>query len=483
LSSPATNDLDHIEYTINGGAPVKYRLPIPVIANATICAVAVDTHGNRSDEQCKEVKIDHTAPIATVNQEPAAGPWTNQNVTVTITATDDEAGLPENACIVTNNPLQLAIDLLRGRWGDCTTTVSQNDTVYYAVRDRLNNITTSSYSVTNIDKVNPTVTGVDDEYTVEKGDTTWVLPNAVCDDNASGVASCDVIGVDAIDVDAVGDYTVTITATDEAGNVTTKTVVIHVRDTTPPAVTKIDFTKTQVSGTADMDAEYVYISIDGGVAIEVTVNGGNWKYTFPTELGAGTHTVVAYAIDVDGNSGQGIISKENSGTLVVPAASQVSTTPPISNSNAVARGGSGNLAAAEEDATTEEELVTEETETSATDHTDTNTDNDTDGEVLGDEDSKQWSVANLILAIGTVLVSVIVLIGYLGKGDDEKKNGVLRALTLIPTAGAVVAFLLTEDWSLPIAFVDVWTILMVAIAAVSIVLAVVASRGGETDKD
>jgi hypothetical protein len=130
-------------------------------------------------------------------------------------------------------------------------------------------------------------------------------------------------------------------------------------------------------------------------------------------------------------------------------------------------------------AATDDELVAE-TKTTDTNPTPYVANNDQDtGEVLGAADDKSWAMANLILAGATVLMSVVVALGFFGKDKDEQRHGVLRALTLIPAAGAVAAFLLTEDWTLPTAFVDVWSILMVAILAVGVVLTVFAVRGGE----
>ena len=48
--------------------------------------------------------------------------------------------------------------------------------------------------------------------------------------------------------------------------------------------------------------------------------------------------------------------------------------------------------------------------------------------------------------------------------------------SLIPGIGAIVAFLLTEDMSQPMAFVDRWTLLMVILAVIQIVIAVLSMK-------
>ncbi len=55
-------------------------------------------------------------------------------------------------------------------------------------------------------------------------------------------------------------------------------------------------------------------------------------------------------------------------------------------------------------------------------------------------------------------------------------------LTLVPLAGAVIAFIMTEDMSNPMGMVDTWTILMVRIVAVQVVLAVLARKSTKKNK-
>jgi len=106
------------------------------------------------------------------------------------------------------------------------------------------------------------------------------------------------------------------------------------------------------------------------------------------------------------------------------------------------------------------------------------------GEVLGAQDSSYWALMNLILAAITALMSIIVLIAWLGKDEkDNNRHSLLRVLTLVPAIGAVIAFFLTEDWTLPMHLVDVWTWLMAAIFVVQIILIVMATRHSERRKE
>jgi len=107
---------------------------------------------------------------------------------------------------------------------------------------------------------------------------------------------------------AIGTKTVTVTATDLAGNTTTATFTVTVKDTTPPVITvsspvngatydvgvnvTFSFTATDVvSGVASQSAKLDGTTIANGS----TINTGT--------LTAGTHTIVITATDGRGNTG------------------------------------------------------------------------------------------------------------------------------------------------------------------------------------
>ncbi len=119
--------------------------------------------------------------------------------------------------------------------------------------------------------------------------------------------------------------------------------------------------------------------------------------------------------------------------------------------------------------------------------------------------SGHWALINLILAILTVLASLLLLIGYIGKKkkalEDEdgnevkdedgntvweyekKKKGFWRVFSLIPAIVSVIAFILTENMRLPMRLVDRWTLLMVIIAIVQIVVAVLCKKRKNKDDE
>ena len=103
-----------------------------------------------------------------------------------------------------------------------------------------------------------------------------------------------------------------------------------------------------------------------------------------------------------------------------------------------------------------------------------------------------WALINLLCAIATALLSLIMLIRYFGKRKEEEevtdpatgervardveeqRGGLARIASLIPAIGGIIAFILTEDMSLPMAMVDKWTVLMIVILAIQAGVGIVA---------
>ena len=133
-------------------------------------------------------------------------------------------------------------------------------------------------------------------------------------------------------------------------------------------------------------------------------------------------------------------------------------------------------------------------------------------EVIEDEETPlapmgggAWALVNLILMLLTVLASLLLLLGYLGKKkyakeDDygnalhdangneiidytRNKKGFWRVASLIPAVAAVIAFVLTENMRRPMIMVDRWTLLMVIIAVVQLIVAVLCKKKKESEED
>ena len=65
--------------------------------------------------------------------------------------------------------------------------------------------------------------------------------------------------------------------------------------------------------------------------------------------------------------------------------------------------------------------------------------------------------------------------------EENKERKYSKLLGLIPAIAAAIVFALTEDMRLPMAIIDKWTLLMVAIAVITVVIAYL-SRNNKEDK-
>lgn len=98
-----------------------------------------------------------------------------------------------------------------------------------------------------------------------------------------------------------------------------------------------------------------------------------------------------------------------------------------------------------------------------------------------------WALLNLLAAALTCLASVFRLAGLRSDGESDESEDeetrrnrrAMRVVTLVPAVGSVVAFLLTEDMSQPMALLDAWTPMMGAILLVQAVIVWLASNKDE----
>ncbi|WP_335877033.1 Ig-like domain-containing protein, partial [Acinetobacter baumannii] len=116
---------------------------------------------------------------------------------------------------------------------------------------------------------------------------------------------------------ADGPHTITVTATDAAGNVGNDTAVVTV-DTTAPVVSFTDAstndTTPALTGTIDDPTAAVVVTVDGVDYPAVNNGDGTWTLadnTLPV-LADGPHTVSVTATDVAGN-----VSTPVTGTVTV----------------------------------------------------------------------------------------------------------------------------------------------------------------------
>ncbi|XEN07409.1 BapA/Bap/LapF family large adhesin [Acinetobacter baumannii] len=185
-----------------------------------------------------------------------------------------------------------------------TGTVSADITApVVALDDVLTNDSTPALTGTVNDPTATVVVNVDgvDYPAVNNGDGTWTL----ADNTLPALTD--------------GPHTITVTATDAAGNVGNDTAVVTV-DTTAPVVTFADVstndTTPALTGTIDDPTATVVVTVDGVDYPAVNNGDGTWTLadnTLPV-LADGPHTVSVTATDVAGN-----VSTPVTGTVTVDA--------------------------------------------------------------------------------------------------------------------------------------------------------------------
>ena len=102
-----------------------------------------------------------------------------------------------------------------------------------------------------------------------------------------------------------------------------------------------------------------------------------------------------------------------------------------------------------------------------------------------------WALINFALMNLAIFESVMLLIGYFvkTKNDEEeekrklKKKGIFRIISLPVAIISLIAFILTEDITLPTAFVDKYTIVMLIIAIVQTVMVALSNKKYEDEQE
>ncbi|MDH2444366.1 PxKF domain-containing protein [Amnibacterium sp. CER49] len=238
------------------------------------------------------VKIDRTAPTTSVSG--TSNSWTNSSsVTVTLTPNDGLSGVDFTNYSIDGGALQRGTSFALSSEGD--------HVISFFSTDMAGNVETANTAHVKIDRTAPTIAHAFTPLSYKDGAWTnqAVTVTFSCVDQGSGVASCS----PPVTKSTEGSYTVTGTATDNAGNSATDSANVRI-DTTAPVVTAKADGPANDNGWYNRDVTISYSATDAlsGVAstspAKVLVEGADQSAT-------------GSATDVAGNTGSAGVSHVN----------------------------------------------------------------------------------------------------------------------------------------------------------------------------
>ncbi len=256
------------------------------IGTTMVTVTAKDAYGNTSTATFTVKVQDTTPPALTVSGNltvQATGPAGAVVTYATATATDAVG------------PVTVTYSQASGTlFGFGVTTVTVTAT------DAHGNATTKTFTVKVQDTTPPTITSVSPNLTIEATSGAGAVVSYAL------ATATDVVGLASITYSiasgstfAIGTTTITVTATDVWGNVSTKTFTIKVQDTTPPVITSVS---ADVSVTTTSSSGIV-VTYPAATATDNT--GGPVTITYSQASGSkfavGTTVVTVTATDAYGN--------------------------------------------------------------------------------------------------------------------------------------------------------------------------------------
>ncbi|MBQ9338347.1 MAG: AIDA repeat-containing protein [Lentisphaeria bacterium] len=285
-----SDDSARNEYSINGGGWNDYSGPLEMEVNGSVSFRSADAAGNISQTANYNVaNIDKTLPTLSISGN--AENWTNQNVVLTASATDDDSGV---------RSLEYSFDHENWTVGS-SVSVEQNGTVYFRATDNAGNIREDSVFVDKIDKAGPEISfvGFSGNWI---NDTTTVT--AVAEDGLSGVQSIeysfdDSTWISGASVTVSEASIIYFRALDNVGNVSTKNLAIQidqVRPTLSISGNAVNWTNRNVVLTASAADDASGVS-----AVEYSFDHENWTVGSSVSVEQ-NGTVYFRAVDNAGNT-------------------------------------------------------------------------------------------------------------------------------------------------------------------------------------
>jgi hypothetical protein len=243
----------------NISAVVTGSVDTTAVGTYMLTYTATDSSGNDSNVTRTVNVVDTTAPIVSVNGDNPLNLLVGDTYTESGASVTDNSGEALTATVESNN-----VD----------TSVAGNYEVVYSAVDGSNNEgrATRTVNVTTGNAPEITVIG-DNPLTVEVTQTgTYSDPGATAADIEDDTVPVD-INISAVNIQQIGTYTVTFTATDSNDNTVQATRTVEVVDTTKPEITLTGANPTFVNQNETYTEEGATVTDNSGEALSVTIDG------------------------------------------------------------------------------------------------------------------------------------------------------------------------------------------------------------------
>ncbi len=247
------------------------------------------------------IKIDRKPPTISI-ASPKNGAVVTQGSTVTAQYSCADGGSGVATCegsAPSGSPLDTS------NLGEHTLTVTSTDAVGNPSSEHV------TYKVIAEDTTPPTISIISPEDGEIVNQGTKLTASYTCNDSGSGVASCEgsVPSGSSLDTSSLGEHTLSVAASDVAGNTASRTVHYTVvepgecgesaqlcetglGDVTPPSVTSLAISPTSVDTSTSAKAVTVNVhatdDLSGVSAIEINLSNGSRWISAPAQLTAGT---------------------------------------------------------------------------------------------------------------------------------------------------------------------------------------------------
>ncbi|OXM85706.1 OmpL47-type beta-barrel domain-containing protein [Paenibacillus rigui] len=322
-AADGTSGLKSKEYSLNGGSTwtaLADNTPIVLSTNGVFALQikVVDNAGN-VEQQDFTIKIDKTPPALSVNMTSngaayVSGSWTNQPVTLQVSASDSETGLAALQYSLNNQPLT-----------DYTVPVVLSADGTYQVNveatDQSGNKSQVEATI-QIDTVKPDLSLKLTTGTGDYTDGTWsrqsvTVKASITQDTGSGISSYQ-YSLDGganwtaytgdISLATDGQYAVLVKAADSAGNLSQETASVKVDQTAPNlgAAIKTSSGASYVNDTWSKENVTLELqpgdAMSGIASVEYSLDdGGAWtNYSQPVTVTNGVYSMKARATDLAG---------------------------------------------------------------------------------------------------------------------------------------------------------------------------------------